>query len=1054
MAYDTRKREDSRVLLELTRTLISSHDIHDILFRVVKTIAKELAVDRCSIILTRQERDYGFVIVSSDDQEVYDLPIDLSRYPEIMEALEKNSPIIIGDVRTSDLLNTVRDTVNAAGIASSALFPIALEEQAMGVIFLRFKKPRSDFGDREINFCETVANATAIALRNAEIVEKLKEKTKQIESAQMYAERQLSILRRYEDFFLSAADAMLVTDKNEKILYANPRASTITGKSVSSLKETSFRNLFLPEEKNRLTKFLDKMLLGQFPYEVEIGAYGPSGEERIFTLTASALSGIESTFLWTIRDTTETKETEKKLNRAQEQLIQSEKRSAVIELAGAAAHELNQPIQSMLAAVGLVKKKKPDDPKLANTIETMESELDRLAEIVRKIGRITSYETKEYMGTTQILDIDKSSTYIPTPTGWEPPEWMDHAPVPAFFTDDAGHVYAANHALGSVIPLQEVTGSHVSQIMNLSGGAQVWPSLRFLADSPSFPVEIKSQRYTLHFAPYEKGYCGFLVPAPLPVRSSLPAYADSSSGEYDSINERLVHGFIYLAKELNLMMREEELIYLFASTFQTLLPGRLISIRLMDPETMELSLVYANGQLHPRQRNRIILSRKGVHDLALNPDEDTERLSGLGITVSDDYSPVFLRSSTGFDLPLYDGNSLFGLLNIEYEDEELAKSGDTELMIPLARQMTWAVRNAKMVSDSLYLKDYVEKLLDNANAPVIVIDRDRHIEVVNKAVEGLSGFDRADLVDRQIEWLLDEGDQQQMLTVITNALRGESMSNIEVSILRRDSGVAQIAFNTAPILGAFGEVEGIIFVGQDLTELRKLQEQVIHSEKLATLGQLAAGVVHELNNPLTSITVYSNYLLKKMTESGEEAGDIQKVERISEGAERILQFTKALVAYARPSGEKPTALMLGDVVARSVSFCEHLIRKANVKVDIVSEPETIMIYGVEDQLQQVMVNLITNSCHALPSSGGEISIKTEKTEDGRVLMEFSDNGQGIPEEIIEQVFEPFVTTKPVGVGTGLGLSIVRNIIMNHRGEIKVKSEPGRGTTFSIYLYPG
>jgi two-component system NtrC family sensor kinase len=240
-------------------------------------------------------------------------------------------------------------------------------------------------------------------------------------------------------------------------------------------------------------------------------------------------------------------------------------------------------------------------------------------------------------------------------------------------------------------------------------------------------------------------------------------------------------------------------------------------------------------------------------------------------------------------------------------------------------------------------------------------------------------------------------------------------------------------------------------VGQDLTEIRALQSQVIHSEKLATLGQVTAGVVHELNNPLTSISVYASYLAKKLDGQLEEP-DIERLKRIVEAAGRIQSFTRDLVAYARPSSEEPVIIKVPNLLKKALSFCEHLIdqSEADVVLDVADNLEPI--YGIRGQLEQVLVNLLTNACHALPDSGGTIIISAHAIDDERIRVSIKDTGHGIPEDRLSQVFEPFYTSKPEGQGTGLGLSIVRNILVNHNAEITVESEVGKGATFTITMY--
>jgi signal transduction histidine kinase len=165
----------------------------------------------------------------------------------------------------------------------------------------------------------------------------------------------------------------------------------------------------------------------------------------------------------------------------------------------------------------------------------------------------------------------------------------------------------------------------------------------------------------------------------------------------------------------------------------------------------------------------------------------------------------------------------------------------------------------------------------------------------------------------------------------------------------------------------------------------------------------------------------------------------------------MLKFTRDLVTYARPSTERPVALNVAEVVEQAVVFCAHVLEECGGKVEHAFEAGAPIVYGVKGQLVQVLINLITNACQAMPLGAGLIRFETRSVRDGRLLLCVSDNGRGIPEDHQKQIFEPFFTTKGEGQGTGLGLSIVRNIIEQHRGEIKVTSEVGRGTTFELTL---
>lgn len=326
--------------------------------------------------------------------------------------------------------------------------------------------------------------------------------------------------------------------------------------------------------------------------------------------------------------------------------------------------------------------------------------------------------------------------------------------------------------------------------------------------------------------------------------------------------------------------------------------------------------------------------------------------------------------------------------------------------------------------------------------------------MINRSFELLTGYPLRDLQDMDIMKLLLADDRERFMPAIINALRGNSTSSIEIRIPKKQENTnVRIALSTAAIKNGYGEIEGVVAVGQDLTELRQLQQQVIHSEKLATLGQLAAGVAHELNNPLTSISVYSEYLLKKMEDSGSDEADLTKIRRICQGAERILKFSRDLTAYARPNGEEPRLIDPRDLVGRAVVFCEHLVDSVEVSVTTEFDDDLPPIYGVEGHIQQVLVNLITNACDAMTKGEGSLRIEVRNLGE-RIRLTVADDGPGVPEADRERIFEPFFTTKAEGKGTGLGLSIVRNIITNHNGTISVEETPGGGATFVIELFAG
>jgi two-component system, NtrC family, sensor kinase len=237
---------------------------------------------------------------------------------------------------------------------------------------------------------------------------------------------------------------------------------------------------------------------------------------------------------------------------------------------------------------------------------------------------------------------------------------------------------------------------------------------------------------------------------------------------------------------------------------------------------------------------------------------------------------------------------------------------------------------------------------------------------------------------------------------------------------------------------------------------RAFEKRMIQIDKLATFGELAAGVVHELNNPLTSIVAYSEYLVRKVLEQGSvhEEDDVERLRRVRDSANRMLRLSREFVGYARPSGGARGPVALHSVIDQAVAFCEHVLSTNGVGVERQYFCENPMVLATGEQLVQVFVNLLTNACQAAPAMEGRILLKTTHAEAGvrgRITVVVEDNGSGISPENLPHVFVPFFTTKRSAHGIGLGLSITKNIVEDHDGTIRVESQLGRCTRFLIDL---
>jgi two-component system NtrC family sensor kinase len=234
---------------------------------------------------------------------------------------------------------------------------------------------------------------------------------------------------------------------------------------------------------------------------------------------------------------------------------------------------------------------------------------------------------------------------------------------------------------------------------------------------------------------------------------------------------------------------------------------------------------------------------------------------------------------------------------------------------------------------------------------------------------------------------------------------------------------------------------------RDLTEDRRIAEQLRQSEKLAALGELVAGVAHEVNNPLTGISAFAQLLMEEeLTPEQLESARLIKRE-----ADRAVGVIRDLLAFARKTGPRTVLTGMNELVEQTLRLRAYGLRTAGVKVETALAPDLRPVRGDDRQIQQVLLNLIVNAEHAMAGRDRRVLVIRTRNAADRVVIEVADTGVGIPREAWGRIFEPFFTTKPEGTGTGLGLSVSYGIVQAHGGSITVESETGVGSTFRVTL---
>ena len=499
-----------------------------------------------------------------------------------------------------------------------------------------------------------------------------------------------------------------------------------------------------------------------------------------------------------------------------------------------------------------------------------------------------------------------------------------------------------------------------------------------------------------------------------------------------------------LSRDLAEARSEEQITEALARALQAVFPARSFAVRLVDPKTLALRSMHAQGPLRAGARARIALRRSAVERTGL----DGAVLQEAGVVVTEVDDLLFEGSELAIAVPLAVHGQLFGVVNLEYgpgraEDRER----DAPLLYQLANHAALGVRNVRSIEELTYVRTYLENLIEHANALVLVVDRSRGVVVWNAALVRMTGFTKERVAGEDLFSFVPPEEGPRLAEVLLRGFAGEAVAGYETRLLRAGGGEARVAMNTAPVAGASGEVDDVIAIGQDLTLVRSLEAAAEHAERLAGIGRLVAGVVHELNNPLTAVNMYSDVLVEKLTHAGHDAADVEKLRSIQEAGQRIQRLARDLVAYARPAGLRTEPVDLAGVIEEAARLAKPALKEHGAVIERRLAPVP-PVDGSRSSLVQVVVNLVTNAAHAI-GSGGHVVVSLAPAEGG-VRVTVADDGAGMAPDVAAHAFEPFFTTRP-GSGIGLGLPIVAGIVQRHGGTVAVDSAPGAGTRVTVTL---
>ncbi len=351
---------------------------------------------------------------------------------------------------------------------------------------------------------------------------------------------------------------------------------------------------------------------------------------------------------------------------------------------------------------------------------------------------------------------------------------------------------------------------------------------------------------------------------------------------------------------------------------------------------------------------------------------------------------------------------------------------------------------------------FLYNLINSAVDGVIAADMQGKIFIFNEAAAEICGY--------PVDYALENLDIRKtyppgVAEEVMKKLRSEEHGGVGKLIayradgLNRDSTITPISLNAAIVYENGKEVATIGFFHDLRTslemqaELKKTQLQLLQAEKLSSLGKLAAGVAHQLNNPLGGITLFAKLMLEEYELPQDAQDDVQRIIR---DAKRCSDTVKELLEFARQTTREMRQLDINKSISRTLFLLESQTIFHNIEIKCDFDNTIPEIPADSQQINHVFMNIILNAADAMDGTG-QLNVRTSDTDDDKITIEIEDTGPGMPEEIRKHIFEPFYTTKAEGKGTGLGLSMVYGIIENHGGTVSVESEVGKGTIFKIEL---
>jgi PAS domain S-box-containing protein len=437
-----------------------------------------------------------------------------------------------------------------------------------------------------------------------------------------------------------------------------------------------------------------------------------------------------------------------------------------------------------------------------------------------------------------------------------------------------------------------------------------------------------------------------------------------------------------------------------------------------------------------------------VHMLGYSGKEELLSLPPSGLNVDAEQEPVLGRVGS------QSGSTRTREIRVKRKDGSVAVCVDTSSGVTDAGRIVRYQGTLVDVTEKRTMErqlrrqeEFRRHLLESFPDLILVLDLKGSFTFVSSRIRDLLGVGPELLLGKKI----DEGEENspELVTLYRSVANAQtSLATSEYGARHKDGSWRTMLGTASPLLDTEGKPAGVIISVRDVTTEKKLEQQVIQSERLAAMGQMIGGFAHELNNPLTSILGMTE-LLQESEISEATRKDLAKLQQ---QARRAAEIVQNLQYFARPPAPGRSPVNVGELIQRTLHLQAYPLRKSNITVDFLQEPSLPAVMADPNQLMQVFLNLILNADQAIRESRdkGTIRIRLGRTPDSVWVM-LQDDGPGIAPEVLPHIFDPFFTTKRPGRGTGLGLSICKTLLREHGGNIEATTAQGGGAVFTITL---